>query len=57
MNMTILFMIRYLLLEMMMALRYLRGIERFLERLPVRTGSLDDHSGKQYSHEGGIGRP
>jgi hypothetical protein len=30
------------------------GLERFLECLFVRTGSLDDHSGKQYNHEGGM---
>jgi hypothetical protein len=31
---------------MMMALWHLRGLERFLEFLFVRTGSLDDHPGK-----------
>jgi hypothetical protein len=25
--------------------------------LSVRTSSLDDHPGKQYSHEGGMGHP
>jgi hypothetical protein len=29
----------------------------FLEYFSVRTYSLDDHPGKQYSHEGGMGRP
>jgi hypothetical protein len=46
-----------LFLDMMIALWYLRGLERFLECLSIRTGSLDDHPGKQYSHEGGMGRP
>jgi hypothetical protein len=32
----------------------LRGLERFLEFLSIRTGSLDDHPGKQYNHEGGM---
>jgi hypothetical protein len=45
------------LLIMMMILRHLRGLERFLECLSVRTGSLDDHPGKQYNHEGGMLRP
>jgi hypothetical protein len=31
-----------------------KGLERFLECLFVRTGSLDDHPGKQYNHEGGM---
>jgi hypothetical protein len=34
-----------------------KGLDRFLECLSVRTGSLDDHPGKQYIHEGGMGRP
>jgi hypothetical protein len=50
-------MIRGLLLIMMMALWHLRGLERFLECLSVRTGSLDDHPGKKYNHEGGMGHP
>jgi hypothetical protein len=29
----------------------------FLECLSLRTGSLDDRSGKQCNHEGGMGRP
>jgi hypothetical protein len=49
------FMIRGLLLIMMMELWHLRGLKRFLECLSVRTGSLDDHLGKQYIHEGGMG--
>jgi hypothetical protein len=36
---------------------HLRGLERFLECLSVRTGSLDDRPGKQCNHEGGMGRP
>jgi hypothetical protein len=48
-------MIRGLLLIMMMELWHLRGLKRFLECLSVRTGSLDDHLGKQYIHEGGMG--
>jgi hypothetical protein len=35
----------------------LRGLERFLECLSVRTYSLDDRPGKQCNHEGGMGRP
>jgi hypothetical protein len=35
----------------------LRGLERFLECLSVRTYSLDDRLGKQCNHEGGVGRP
>jgi hypothetical protein len=34
-----------------------RGLELFLECLSVRTGSLDDRPGKQFNHEGGVGRP
>jgi hypothetical protein len=45
------------LLIMMMILRHLRGLERFLECLSVRTDSLDDHPGKQYNYEDGMGRP
>jgi hypothetical protein len=30
---------------------------RALEYFSVRTCSLDDHPGKQYNHEGGMGRP
>jgi hypothetical protein len=57
MNMMRLFMIHYFpLLIMVMILRHSRGLERFLECLSVRTGSLDDHPGKQYNHEGGMGR-
>jgi hypothetical protein len=36
---------------------HLRGLERFLECLSVRTYSLDDCPGKQCNHEGGVGRP
>jgi hypothetical protein len=32
------------------------GLERFLECLSVRIGSLDDHPRKQCNHEGGMGR-
>jgi hypothetical protein len=35
----------------------LRGLERFLECLSVRTCSMDDRLGKQCNHEGGVGRP
>jgi hypothetical protein len=42
---------------MMMILRYLMGLEWFLECLSVRTDSLDDHPRKEYNHEGGMGRP
>jgi hypothetical protein len=35
----------------------LRGLERFLKCLSVRTCSLDDRSGKQCNHEGGMGCP
>jgi hypothetical protein len=42
---------------MMMNLGYFRGLELFPEYISVRTGSLDDHPGKQYNHEGGMGRP
>jgi hypothetical protein len=45
------------LLIMMIYLWRLRGLELFLECLSVRTGSLDDRSGKQCNHEGGMGRP
>jgi hypothetical protein len=44
-------------LFMMIYLRHLRGLERFLEYLSVRTSSLDDRPGKQYNHEGGMGCP
>jgi hypothetical protein len=50
-------MIQGLLLIMMMALSHLWRLERFLECLSIRTGSLNDHPGKQYSHEGGMGCP
>jgi hypothetical protein len=33
------------------------GLERFLECLSIGTSSLDDHPGKQYNNEGGMGRP
>jgi hypothetical protein len=36
---------------------YFRGLGLFLEYLSVRTCSLDDHRGKQYNHEGGMGCP
>jgi hypothetical protein len=41
----------------MMILWHLRGLERFLEFLSIRTCSLDDRPGKQCNHEGGMGRP
>jgi hypothetical protein len=41
----------------MIYLWHLRGLERFLECLFVRTCSLDDRPGKQCNHEGGVGRP
>jgi hypothetical protein len=47
----------YSLLIMMIYLWYLRGLERFLECLSVRTYSLDDRPGKTVNHEGGMGRP
>jgi hypothetical protein len=58
MNMMRLSMIRYFpLLIMMIYLWHLRGLELFLECLSIRTGSLDDHLGKQCNHEGGMGHP
>ena len=45
------------LLIMMFYLWPLRGLERFLECLLVRTCSLDDRPGKQCNHEGGMGCP
>jgi hypothetical protein len=39
------------ILDMMIYLWHLRGLELFLECLSVRTGSLDDRSGKQCNHE------
>jgi hypothetical protein len=42
---------------MMLYLWPLRGLERFLECLSVRTCSLDDRPVKQCNHEGGVGRP
>jgi hypothetical protein len=42
---------------MIIYLWHLRGLERFLEYLSVRTCSLDDRPGKQCNHEGGMGRP
>ena len=36
---------------------HLRGLERFLECLSVRTCSMDDRPGKQCNHEGGMGCP
>jgi hypothetical protein len=45
------------LLIMMIYLWHLRGLELFLECLSVRTGSLDDHPGKQCNYEGGMGHP
>jgi hypothetical protein len=44
-------------LFMMIYLWPLRGLERFLECLSVRTYSLDDRPGKQRNHEGRMGRP
>jgi hypothetical protein len=44
-------------LFMVIYLWQLRGLERFLEYLSVRTYSLDDRPGKQCNHEGGMGRP
>jgi hypothetical protein len=44
-------------LDMMIYLWHSRGLEQFLERLSIRTCSLDDHPGKQCNHEGGTGRP
>jgi hypothetical protein len=44
-------------LIMMIYLWHLRGLERFLECLSVRTCSLDDHPGEQCNHEGGMGCP
>jgi hypothetical protein len=44
-------------LFMVIYLWQLRGLERFLECLFVRTCSLDDRLGKQCNHEGGMGRP
>jgi hypothetical protein len=41
----------------MIYLWHLRGLERFLECLSVRTCSLDDCLGKQCNHEGGVGHP
>jgi hypothetical protein len=35
---------------------YFRGLRLFPEYLSVRTYSLHDHPGKQYNHEGGMGR-
>jgi hypothetical protein len=58
MNMMILFMIHCLLL-----FNYDDGIVTFkmtqtVSRVPLRKDwSLDDHPGKPYNHEGGIGRP
>jgi hypothetical protein len=40
---------------MMMSLCYFWGLRLFPEYLNVRTCSLDDHLGKQYNHEGGMG--
>jgi hypothetical protein len=45
------------LLIMMFYLWPLRGLERFLECLSVRTCSMDDRPGKQCNHEGGMGCP
>ena len=45
------------LLIMMLYLWPLRGLERFLECLSVRTCSMDDRPGKQCNHEGGMGCP
>jgi hypothetical protein len=42
---------------MILYLWHLRGLERFLEYLSVRTCSLDDRPEKQCNHEGGVGRP
>jgi hypothetical protein len=41
----------------MIYLWHLRGLERFFECLSVRTGSLDDHPGKQCNHKGGMRCP
>ena len=45
------------LLFMMLYLWPLRGLERFLECLSVRTCSMDDRPGKQCNHKGGMGCP
>jgi hypothetical protein len=42
---------------MTLYLWHLKGLERFLERLSVRTYSLHDRPGKQCNHEGRVGRP
>jgi hypothetical protein len=40
---------------MMMNLYHFRGLGLFPEYLSVRTCSLDDHLGKQYNYESGMG--
>jgi hypothetical protein len=45
------------ILIMMMNLWYFRRLGLFPEYLSVRTCPLDDHPGKQYNHEGEMGRP
>jgi hypothetical protein len=45
------------IMDMMIYLWHLRGLELFLECLSIRIGSLDDRLGKQCNHEGGMGRP
>jgi hypothetical protein len=57
MNMMRLFMIQYLPFDYDGGIVTFMGLERFLECLSVRTGSLDDHPEKQYSHEGGMRCP
>jgi hypothetical protein len=57
MNMMKLFMIRCLPFDYDDGIVTFMGLEQFLECLSVRTSSLDDHSGKQYNHEGGMRRP
>jgi hypothetical protein len=52
-----LFMIQYLPFDYDGGIVTFMGLERFLECLSVRTGSLDDHPEKQYSHEGGMRCP
>jgi hypothetical protein len=36
-------------------MRYFRGLVLIPEYLLVRTYSVDDHPGKQYNHDGGMG--
>jgi hypothetical protein len=57
MNMIRISMIHDDILIMMMNLCDFRGLRLFPKYLSVRTCSLDDHLGKQYNHEGRMGRP